>query len=198
MSQTTAEIDFLSFCGPPYEKQFRYDFNKPCIANGKLYCANGAIGIRLDVPPEGVAELSEKFPESAFELIDSVQPSTVGVPCPEVEGPPEGADRWWSIYVKGGCDSCLGSGDCECDCGHTHECSDCNGTGKHEGYEIAEGAGDPIVVGDSKYQRQHIWRISRLPGALVYPDSLIEMKTGKALPFTFEGGVGLLMPLSDG
>ena len=27
------------------------------------------------------------------------------------------------------CDTCLGDGDHECDCGHTHDCDDCDGTG---------------------------------------------------------------------
>ncbi len=27
------------------------------------------------------------------------------------------------------CDTCLGEGDHECDCGHTHDCDECDGTG---------------------------------------------------------------------
>lgn len=194
------DIDYECFCLAPGDFAGRYELSEPAIRNGRLYCTNGRIALRLDEAPP-VAKESSDFPQSAFDLLDGITPGDDGIPCPEVEGPPEGADKWWYAHRKEKCDLCRGAGNCECRCGDEHDCCECEGTGfvKYDG--PVDGATKGIFVGEREFQRRYLWMISQLPNARLYPDRCADIpnKHTKAMgmPFSFDGGVGVVMPFAD-
>lgn len=83
---------------------------------------------------------------------------------PAVEGPPSTADACWQVPDT--CERCKGSGECECDMGHIHDCTECDGTGTvdvdcEEGIQLVE-------IGAYSFRRKYLWLFNQLPGVRLF------------------------------
>lgn len=107
------------------------------------------------------------------------------------------------------CSKCDGAGEVECnECGHDGPCSKCNGTGYQDkprkdglGETCEDCGGDGLCAIYENVEIQGFWfagmrleKIMKLPGF-----RNLRMETGKIhdpVAFDFDGGCGLIMPLS--
>lgn len=102
------------------------------------------------------------------------------------------------------CEECNGGGQAECNLGHLHTCEDCHGKGKIERKdgepgvcEECDGSGKEIAMqkvdlGFADADERLLRKVAALPSAEI-------PATGDdphaVIPFRFDGGMGLLMPL---
>lgn len=108
------------------------------------------------------------------------------VTVPDVSGPPPEANERWEIVVT--CDECSGYGEAECDMGHMHTCSCCDGDGKQI---VTHGdARMPTTVGDSLFQLQYVWLLSQLPGV-----QICESRDPNMLAARYDFGIAAIMKL---
>lgn len=165
-------IDLKPFCTNGYD---RYQLRKPWSRDGYTYATNGRILVRVarrdDVPENAQAPDVEK-------LLEKAQIDTANfTPLPPFDLPPEKMDE---------CTSCGGSG-CEHDCPDCNcICEDCDGSGEESHYSFIS-----VGIFGLPYAARHIAIIRDLPGVEI-------SRTAAGLnpmPFRFDGGIGLLMPL---
>ncbi|MEM8494608.1 MAG: hypothetical protein AAF663_04385 [Planctomycetota bacterium] len=100
-----------------------------------------------------------------LKLIDSTTPREWSK-CPDVEGPPEGADSWWDV--------------------HPSRCPTCKAIVKGKVWESSRNA---IEFCGEMFDRRYVWMVSQLPGAKV---GVAVCGKVPVLLFRFEGGGGLV------
>ena len=95
--------------------------------------------------------------------------------------------------VEVDCYCCDGEGVHERESGNSedYDCEECNATGRvmGESGELSNTSYPKIEVGGVDFAPQYLRLIKSLPNAQLSPTE------GKASPFTFDGGDGLLMPM---
>lgn len=166
-------IDIKPFCST--DKALPY-LMQPWSRGAYTYATDGYILVRVarrdDVPENSQAPDAEK-------LLEKVQIDTASfTPLPPFDLPPEKMDE---------CASCGGSGyehDCpNCNC----ICKNCNGSGEESHYGFIS-----VGIFGLPYASRYIAIIRSLPG--------VEISRTAArldpMPFRFDGGIGLLMPLT--
>lgn len=169
-------INFRVFCASEKDNPL---LSEPFSVGNYTYATDGRIGVRLPLcneVPEG-----DEMQAKRAKALDRLFAVRLGVQTPEaferqLPDPPEGDD----------CERCEGSGmghnDCPCcDC----DCCDCNGTGTCLPTQRIRFETFDVNV-------KHL----RLVLALPNPKIAIDVSNGDGpLLFTFDGGVGLLMPM---
>jgi hypothetical protein len=161
-------INLDLFCDPECREPGR-DLSVPFSLNGHTYATNGHIAVRVPRRPD-IPENKEA--PNAEGLPWNFSRVTFG-PLPEPE------------LLLDRCLMCLGRGrkhecpDCSCECGH------CNGSGKTP---------PRVRIGKAVFAVRYIEWMLALPG----------LETGKPmrkhpqlLPFRFNGGEGLLCPMTN-
>lgn len=169
---------------------------KPWTKDGFTYASNGFILLRvpalqedpsgLGVALDGVYKQAGAMPETGWVGLSDLPMAPV---CPKCNGKAEADSE---------CPECGGDGDVEFHNGHhsyTCDCKTCDGSGEIEGCTECHGSGvakeDPIRVGSRKFDPGMLRLASTLPGAQAAPTS------ASVNWFKFDGGDGLLMPLTE-
>lgn len=167
-------IDLKPFCGDDFS---RYYLQEPWSEGAYTYATNGVILVRVarrdDVPETDAT----RFVNAAY-LFRRSEGSGF-VPLPHFDLP---------AAETVACPACDGSGRVHacCDCGHT--CEACNGGGSVSSYEKIS-----VGIFGTPYNAKYAALLRDLPGIAVATN---EKPLATPLHFKFDGGEGLLMPLS--
>lgn len=164
-------IDLQPFCGT---EETRHYLMKPFSKDGFTWATNGNIAIRVPLRHD-VPEFDAKVPLKVEMPFKGHEGATFKA-LPKV--------KWPESDPSKACETCGGSG-------HQHDCPDCECT-----CEGCDGSGQETIMAsvsvrsvlfDSKYVRM----------ILDMPSSTFSSapKDAEPAPFTFEGGIGVLMPL---
>ena len=184
------------------------DWLTPWHDKGNLYFTDGRIAIELcEVAPwpgikcrvEGLSgwvylekpgAKSNRTPPNVKSVIDSVWCNCVAS-VPVIEQPHGTNEKWESVEE---CEDCQGEGEAECDMGHFHECDGCDGTGTID--VVDDSATESVLIGGVRYAKRLVWIISQLPEAKIgKPSEKNPSGDWCAMPFSFQGGRGALMPM---
>jgi len=177
--EQTSIDDFLALCCA--KSPSRYAITKPFRKGEYVYATDGRIIAR--VPAAGRAE-----PES--DTMDGVKtPPCLDLPWDRSRYAmaaatiPDGPDPEWESCVR-----CGGSGDCtDCDCGNSHECGRCKGTGGNI-------ANRHVSLGSFGVGTVYL-SLMRHGRFVLYPS--LESPATKPIYFCRDDGVdGLLMPMT--
>lgn len=200
MSETAISTDLIRTVAhlvihPAYSR-----ISVPMWDNGELLMTDGriAIAIRCDEPPqdmEHIAKVDGRWnlgeqrmsPPDIAGLLNKI-PMLPSVKCPVVEGPEQDWDSHWQVMTE--CDTCGGDGEAECDMGHTHDCTTCDGEGSY--LQAVEAATDGVHIGNAIFARRIVWIMNYLPDLLLN-EPQVDAPTG----FVFSGGRGAVMPLKQ-
>lgn len=116
----------------PRNQESRYGSGEPWMLDGYLYATDGRVCVRMkrDAPNSDKSPVDVKslpWDKSLYTNTPIPLPSHIDPPlpikhCEECEGEGEVVDVI--------CKECNGSGNIECDLGHTHYCGECDGQGK--------------------------------------------------------------------
>ena len=164
-----SEIDLTPFCTT---EENRYYLQQPWSRGMHTWATDGHIMVRVprrdDVPECDLApDAAHVFERASFDCAFTPLPGGLPPPAP-----------------TGECSACNGSGlDHECDdC--THECTVCDGSGEEpeSGY---------VQLAGGKFHICLVRKMAALPGLLVGE----RPSDQDPLPFTFDGGAGLVMSL---
>lgn len=179
---------------------------RPFAWCGFLYASNGHIAVRI--PADGFVDTEHSIGKSCARLFETnsfenleplpVYATVVLPPC----GPCDGTGKRKALEE---CEECRGEGFVEWDNDfHTYgaDCKGCDGEGEVNigdtdiTCERCKGSGTnldvPVMFGATAISYRYLKLIQDLPGLLVglagntFPD---------AIPFTFDGGVGIVMPI---
>lgn len=170
------KIDLKPFCS---ENDIRYYLNAPFSEGEFSYASNGHILIRVP-RRDDVPEVDEKSTmKGRVDKLLAENPFVAAVPIPDIPPP-----------VEADCYCCNGDGAHDYKCGGAppYDCGECDGTGKQMD-EPGDSTYPFVDVGGTHFAPKYLRLIKSLPG---YQFSPIE---GKASPFKFDGGEGLLMPM---
>lgn len=170
-------IDLKQFCstdpGRPY-------LHEPCSRGDFTYATNGHIGVR--VPRRDDVPENPKFPD--LQRVMDLIPAREFVAAPPVKLPR-------LEITEEHCSLCDGRGtehdcpDCEC------VCEDCNGEGV---VTVSSDDGHYANIRHATFMLKYVRQILALPGIAlptVIPDH-------GPMPFHFDGGMGVLMPIMEG
>lgn len=174
METKTAAIDLQKFCSlEALEGEWNSGkTGKPWTSGGFTYATNGHLCVRLPAIPE--------IPDN------KEAPNTASLPWDAVVT----EDQWLKIDLLK-----FEQVDCEvCQRGEPiHRCPDCSC--ECENCDDGKVFKDPVVkIGSKSVNPKYLKRIQELPNALVAPDATPKEQ---AIPFKFDGGQGLLMPMRD-
>lgn len=162
----------LKFCGKFTADGNSVWLNTPFTIDDYTFATDGRILVR--VPKlSGVSMLDASHINGVMEVtipLDVPDHATVWEPLDAAVIPP---------FEKGDCMECFGD---ECD---KQYCRLCEGTGQSEKYV-------PVLLGNKKINSVYLRKIVDLPGLLLAPN--MTPRTG-VMPFRFDGGRGLLMPM---
>ena len=201
-------IDLTKFCCEP-DDNCRYDFSKPFTRGGWTYASDGRISVRVktDAPDTDLTKVApawnlnwglcskavDPLPTDPYPLVKNVVEK-----CPDCHG--EERD----------CDECNGTGNVLCEeCGYSHTCKKCDGSGdgtvytpkncktcsnlreirveRTTAYIFDIGSEDVFVaLSDRNYDL-----IRELPNLKINLKLLQQ-----PIPFTFDGGEGLVMEVN--
>ena len=169
-------LDLMQFCE---RNGFRLWMAEPFGVGEYTYASNGVILVRVPRSDWPSADLpSEVLPASFPQLMKWLDGSPAMAPLPAIPPGP--------FYKK--CFWCAGSGEVQFDCcgGHIGECEECGGEGVIEKKTYYR-------FGTRSFNARYLRRIKALP------DSRLAIKGPKmdGALFTFTGGRGLLMPVSE-
>lgn len=172
-------MDLKSFCG---REESRPYMSLPFSVGEWTYATNGHICIRIPRVPEIGECTEEKLPIAAVKLFDAL-PSDGFVPLPPIKIEHE---EWEE------CPECDGRGhdhDCpSCQC----VCDDCDGTGVPK-----EGHGTSVGVNDVIFHGIYVAKLQKLPNvAITKPLLEVSYTSVKGVFFRFDGGEGILMPMT--
>lgn len=172
------------------------------LADGWTYATDGMVVIRVkgfefkpgkDVTPPRVDKLQEW----------SSVPRTVVVDLPELPPPQRVACAECSGTGKlEFCRECNGRGVLECDMGHEHECTGCNGKTapkpdakcfECDGTGRVEAPAVPVRVGRMLLADVYLRKLAALPGLQLFDNG----GTPSGAYFMFEGGEGIVMGMRE-
>lgn len=179
-------IDLNKFCDPEVG---RFSINKPRTIGLCTYATDGRIGLRclkelcLDpgAPNEG------RFPDidgilKPIDLVTDWRRPTPDIDCTFCLN-----TYFLRTYP---CKKCNGTKLHKCDCGTTHDCGACDGTGKDRGEQC-----DHCIetFKSRRLARRYVRLIASLPDAVMGAPNFNASGT---VFFRFAGGSGVLMPLA--
>ena len=144
----------------------RYNLHQPRTRDGYTWASNGHIVVRVPVIDECPDNKSAPLTTKIF---TETTPPGEWLAVPTVAAP--GLQE---------CNDCYGGGRYECDCGHEHECGECNGSGKVRAAVIA------IAVGNSQFANRYL---ALIQGWEIAPNGL------KPAWIRKDDTLGLLMPM---
>lgn len=202
-------IDLNKFC---VAKDTRTQIESPWSVGEHSYATNGHILVRLPRSPEIVREDGPDLAK-IYATVDAAAPL---FPLPAFTAPPAGEcepcnGSGWVVV----CRRCHGDGSWECDeCGTEVDCDDCDREGRHPSKAGKEGAtacskcngtgqdrgnldSVRVKIAPNLYikLRYAIW-LSELPNIrIALGRSEGERGTSSPIPFAFDGGDGLIMPM---
>jgi len=174
--------------------------HEPYVHDGYEYATDGYICIRIKTDKPNTVLKYAQFPR-AWELFEdfsgdfyplSVGPKTKERTCGCAGG-----------YVpKGECPDCAGTGVHECDCGTSHDCGYCFGTGmipsddicpQCKGKKVYMVPEDKVFLPNRSISGDNLEMIMMLPN-LEYNDILVKSKNGVTdyMQFRFDGGEGII------
>ena len=162
-------LDLMQFCE---RNGMRLWMAEPFGVGKYTYASNGVILVRVPRSDWPSADLpSEVLPASFPQVLEWLDGSPAMAPLPAIPPGP--------FYTR--CLWCAGSGEVESD-----ECDECDGEGVIEKYTYYR-------FGTRSFNARYLRRIKALP------DSRLAIKGPKmdGALFTFTGGRGLLMPVSE-
>lgn len=198
---TETQIDLTPFCDP----ESRYAIGKPFVRSGVLYATDGRVLICLpaDGEPDSVSE--RRFPDMASAMNDWRDVPSDWKPWPE----PLYVERLIACQTCNNtgaahhreCSRCSGEGEIAChECDNDYDCPDCDGEGTILCGKCHACGGAKEVTGPHHIRLGEVavsWindqKVRTLPGLLY---SILEKPTGAIVLLKFDGGRGLLMPLT--
>lgn len=194
--------ELMPFCS---KEESRYAITMPFTREGKTCFTDGRVLVRVPALPECDGHLDAPTAEGIRALFAQVEPGAVYAPLPEGFKFPEPSRRQCSHCDGLGkyqtCDKCHGDGSVTCPtCFHEESCVPCRGSGKRPGETVCEkcaGEGTwrisvPVTLGNKKVADVYLEKLMKLPGFKVAPEATNELGV---LPFVFDDGDGLLMPM---
>jgi hypothetical protein len=185
----TTEINLELFCSSD-----RPELARPFSAGSWSYATNGHILVRV-ARRDDVAEIPNA--PNAAAVCETVKWPRRYKPLPEIDlsEPFEWDEELECQFLD--CGWCRGKGkkhdcpNCKCECPQcsgTGKCKFCNGTGKYTVKRLKSAR-----IGSASYNSRYLSWLSSLPSAEIGPPH-----KKNPLAFRFDGGEGLLMPLSSG
>lgn len=201
-------IDLSKFTSSPDGTGGHY-LSTPWSVGDHSVATNGHILVRVprrdDIPENDKAPSLETVLASAF-------PSDDFIPFPAfTPAPAEPCNDCRGIGRVTECEDCDGEGEHEClECGNETECASCQGSGVHpdrlgdaEAIKCAACAGSghrddkcSVTLADNLHiSQRYALLIADLPAARIVSVPR-DPKDLRAVPFVFDGGDGLVMPLS--
>jgi hypothetical protein len=200
MEATTQQLDLTQFLA---KEDGEYTISRPHVIDGWRYFTDGRVCVRVR------DESAPNTTDGSFPPSDKIFPTktlTDWQPWPtdsfiEAEGDClvcEGRGRVGTTT----CATCKGNQEVVCEaCGHEHECDDCNGLGYGGGTTCRSCRGKQRVtrpvrqtIAGVSFNYEYVAKILSLPNPQYSRSSV---RPGKALAFRFDGGEGVLMPLSN-
>jgi hypothetical protein len=180
------------------------------------YATNGHIGVRVprrdDIPENESAPKAENAFSKAEPLLRSIEGASPIPALPPIETKRCHVCKGEGKVVK--CDDCDGQGFVECNLGHEHECEECGEQGvvsarhaedasRHMPCEECDGTGRVpeadsgrgvyvVFPGEHTVQLRYLNKLQKLPGIRW---KLTGREAADPIPFWFEGGDGILMPV---
>lgn len=188
---------------------YREHLCRPHAYHGKLYASNGHIAVCVPAL-EGEPDTQDSFGESIKKLFEAANFDAGMEPLPDypaMELPNcEGCGGSGKRKPLEECRECRGEGFVEWDTDfHTYEadCKGCDGDGEvgivggaDLTCERCSGSGTehdvPVMFGATAINFRYLKLMERLPGLLV---GLSEKVFPAVIPFKFDGGAGLVMPI---
>lgn len=189
--------DLQPFCS---ESELRPNIQKPWSRDGFTYATDGRVLVRVssdDIPTSENEAAPNALTVAAFDH-DSLE--TEWLPTPDIPDPVFSECRKCKGTGKSAkCRNCQGDGRCECNCGHEHDCGDCEGTGYQGLAETCDNCENGkieetqrVAVGEAVVNAHYLRKIATLPN----PEFARPAEWDKPIAFRFTGGVGYLMPMS--
>ena len=200
-------VNIEKFCSDDTDP--RWYLHKPFARSGFLYATNGHIAVR--VPADGsMVDTEEKISDQIERLFssnvfDGMEPlpaytDPVLPACDDCEG--SGKNK-----PTEKCKECRGEGFVEWDTdfnSYEADCKSCDGSGEIEREGLASltcktcaGSGTsmdgPVTIGGMTINYRYLKMMEELPGLLVTP--LAGKICLDVIPFVFDGGTGLIMPM---
>lgn len=160
------------FCCPDDNMSYNGSLRNPWLREGFTWATDRSICLRIngrvdDAPENADAPSTDNMFAGDYHATGDWKPFAqivIGVParaCPE----------------------CLGKQKHACQCGHVHDCGECNGTGQVKSF------GD-MIIGERKLAGKYLQLISLLDGLEVN----LSGKPNVPMSLRFNGGIGLVMP----
>ena len=190
-----------TFCDPD-----RTGFEGPLVICGMLYASNGHVAIRMRTPagtPDSATNSRVNFNSKNVWSMYDQSGRWMPWPDPDYEvgrvdcGTCKGTGRLdWNV-----CPKCDGKGSTECgECGANKTCEKCDGEGSLSSGQCPDCQGQTKIqrpkyqpIGGTFINVKYDKLIRALPGAELLENP--ERPAMSAIPFRFEGGEGLVMPM---
>lgn len=154
----------------------RLTITEPWIENGKLFATDGKILVMTDLIDGFTRTNTLPPPPTNIKFVMADFPNDPSAhkwePAPKVERP------------MVACGDCGGSGTHACSCGNVHPCPDCE-SGKTVDTKKNREVGTRLIAD------HYLAKIAALPNCEV----CVEGNQLDPMPFRFDGGIGLLMPI---
>ena len=185
MNTTENTIDLSIFCEPQQPR-----LATPWVVDGWLYATNCCIAARVPTTEANSPSL-ERGKRPDLPVLFRVFVATVSEwqAFPHVEQCKRCNGKGTAF---GRCSYCKGTGEHECECGHSHECPDCGGEGElDQPCDCVHSSVDPIQLGAAWIKRRFAQLICRLPE----PEYLPQPQALERVLFRFAGGQGIVMPI---
>lgn len=189
-------IELQPFCS---ESDLRPNMQKPWSRDGFTFATDGRILVRVSSTEYPVAE-NEAAPEASDAgPFNHNSLETEWIPVPDIPEPMFSDCRKCKGTGKSDkCRECCGDGRHECDCGHEHDCGECDGTGYSWFAEKCDNCENgkveetqQVAVGEAVVNAVYLRKIADLPN----PEFARPTEWDKPIAFKFNGGVGYLMPM---
>lgn len=208
-------VDLIKFCG---QDLYRTYLNAPFSIGDFTYACNGHIAVRVPRLAE-IGEVENAPTGIVGAFVPAEQGKDRAAPLPSISQPK--TERCSPCSGTGKvipCEECKGEGSQECDMGHDHDCEECDGRGSMSARDVVEGSPEfqsiractdcdglgaapegregwgvaVVFPGDNWVALRYANKIAALPGAVW---RLTGRETGDPIPFWFEGGEGVVMPM---